>query len=88
MEGVGESRRRDKMRHEDERAVSFRRSSACNGGMCVEVALSVGDNILVRDAKDGAPDAPVLRFTKDEWEAFVVGVHAGEFSHDALLASL
>lgn len=33
--------------------------------------------ILCRDSKD--PDAPVLRFTTEEWNAFVDGVKAGEF---------
>jgi hypothetical protein len=65
-------------------APGFRRSSFCGSVGCVEVAALPGDSgineILVRDAKDGRPDAPTLRFTTTEWEAFVNGVLAGEFS--------
>lgn len=67
--------------------IRFRRSSFCSNGMCVEVAAAPSGDILVRAAKAVARDAMTLRFTKDEWDAFVAGVHAGEFSHDALLAS-
>lgn len=65
---------------------AWRRSSFCSAGECVEVSCEqgactevafVGAEILVRDSKD--PDGPVLRFTADEWEAFVLGVAAGEF---------
>lgn len=57
----------------------FRKSSFCsaNGG-CVEVAVDEFGSALVRDAKD--PSGPVLRFSRDEWTAFVAGVRAGEFS--------
>lgn len=47
---------------------------------CVEVARS-GDRMLVRDTKAGR-DGPALSFTKTEWEAFLSGVHAGEFPWD------
>lgn len=69
------------------RQVHFRRSTFCSGGMCVEVAADPRGEILVRDSKNEEPNSPTLRFTKDEWTAFVAGVGAGEFSHDALLAS-
>lgn len=36
-----------------------------------------GTAVMVRDAKDAA--GPVLRFTRDEWRAFLAGVRAGEF---------
>lgn len=36
-----------------------------------------GENVLVRDSKD--PAGPVLRFSTAEWEAFVAGIHAGDF---------
>ena len=64
---------------------NFRRSSFCGHGSCVEVAAVSADEFLVRDAKDLSPDAPVLRFDRAEWEAFVSGVLAGEFSPSALL---
>ena len=66
-------------------AAGFRRSSFCVGGACVEVAALPGDEIVVRDAKDERSDAPVLRFTTTEWDAFVKGVLAGEFSTTALV---
>jgi Domain of unknown function (DUF397) len=53
-------------------------------GACVEVAL----------AKDGSGDVvvwhsrhlsgPCIRYTKEEWEAFVKGVKDYEFDHDRL----
>jgi len=58
----------------------WRRSSFCGDGACVEVARE-GDEILVRDSKDS--DGPVLRFTPEEWAAFLGGVEAGEFRFDA-----
>lgn len=70
------------------RSLVFRRSTFCTAGTCVEVAVLTADgDVIVRDAKSQPDDAPVLRFRKDEWDAFVAGVHAGEFSYDALLAS-
>jgi len=55
------------------------RSSYCTGpdGTCVEVAVA-GPYVLVRDSKN--PQGTVLRFSFDEWRAFVRGVVAGEFS--------
>ncbi|MHC1563292.1 DUF397 domain-containing protein [Actinomycetospora sp. C-140] len=51
-------------------------SSFCTEGGCVGVALDQ-DEVRVVDTKaaDGAP----LRFTAEEWAAFVAGVKAGEF---------
>jgi hypothetical protein len=44
---------------------------------CVEVA-SLGDGwVGVRHSKH--PEAAVLRFTPDEWEAFLGGARLGEF---------
>ena len=55
------------------------RSSYCTGAAssCVEVAWDEG-NVLVRDSKD--PTGPVLRFTGEEWRAFLEGVRGGEFN--------
>lgn len=50
--------------------------SAYNGN-CVEVAGLTGDTIRVRDSKH--PRAGVLNFTPGEWDAFIGGVHNGEF---------
>ncbi|MEM9562566.1 MAG: DUF397 domain-containing protein [Actinomycetota bacterium] len=56
----------------------WHRSTFCNPccNNCVEVRSS-GHDIEVRDSKD--PTAGTLRFTQDEWTAFVAGVKAGEF---------
>lgn len=59
-------------------------SSFCHSGGCVGVTAAA-DEIVVRDTKQG-PDAPGLRFTLDEWHAFVAGVKAGEFDVEALAA--
>lgn len=56
----------------------WRRSSFCNGAAtCVEVRTLPDGGVEVRDGKN--PDGPVLRYTREEWAAFVAGVHAGEF---------
>lgn len=62
--------------------VRFRRSSFCGSGACVEVATLPGDEVALRDSKDD--DSPILRFTPDEWDAFVAGVLDGQFTRDAL----
>jgi Domain of unknown function (DUF397) len=46
-------------------------------GNCVEVANLPGGHVGVRDSKDTAGLA--LRFTPDEWRAFLGGVRKGEF---------
>lgn len=50
--------------------------SFCNSN-CVEVASLPERQVGVRDSKN--PDGAVLRFTADEWHAFVGGVRIGEF---------
>lgn len=57
---------------------AWRRSSYCTGAATTCVEVAVGDGIVaVRDSK--VVPGPVLRFTVEEWEAFVHGVRAGEF---------
>jgi hypothetical protein len=46
-------------------------------GNCVEVANLPDGEIGVRDSKNS--EGPVLRFTPDEWHAFLGGVRNGEF---------
>jgi hypothetical protein len=46
-------------------------------GNCVEVASLSGGTVGVRDSKDAA--GAVLRFTPEEWDAFIGGVRNGEF---------
>jgi Domain of unknown function (DUF397) len=53
-------------------------SLSMSNGNCVEVA-SLSGGIGVRDSKD--TEGPVLRFTPDEWQAFLGGVRNGEFDH-------
>lgn len=54
----------------------WRRSSFCDTGTCVLVAID-GDDMLVRDSKE--VDGPVLRFDRDEWAAFLLAAKDGEF---------
>jgi hypothetical protein len=44
---------------------------------CVEVASLSGNEVGVRNSRDAA--GAVLRFTPDEWHAFLGGVRNGEF---------
>jgi hypothetical protein len=54
-------------------------SLSFSNGNCVEVTSLRGGEIGVRDSKDS--EGPVLRFTSDEWDAFVGGVRNGEFDN-------
>jgi hypothetical protein len=57
---------------------AWRRSSHCSGAASTCVEVAIGDHVVaVRDSKAAA--SPVLRFTVEEWRAFVRGVRAGEF---------
>jgi hypothetical protein len=55
-------------------------------GNCVEVADLPGGGIGVRDSKDAQGN--FLRFTPDEWHAFLGGVRNGEFDRFGVLWSL
>jgi hypothetical protein len=48
-------------------------------GNCVEVSHLPEGVIGVRNSRD--PSGPVLRFTPDEWHAFLGGARNGEFDH-------
>ncbi|GAB3802857.1 DUF397 domain-containing protein [Micromonospora zhanjiangensis] len=50
-----------------------------NGGNCVEAGpvLDGSGRVAVRHSK--APDAAVIVYTREEWDAFVGGVKEGEF---------
>ena len=52
-------------------------SLSFSNGNCVEVANLTGGRVGVRHSKD--TEGPVLRFTPDEWHAFLGGVRNGEF---------
>ena len=56
--------------------MNWKKSSYSGGqGNCVEVA-SLRDGVAVRDSKN--PGGPVLRFSADDWQAFVASVKAGQ----------
>ncbi|MFI5492368.1 DUF397 domain-containing protein [Actinoplanes sp. NPDC051859] len=55
------------------------RKSGGNGGSCVESRRHNG-MIEVRDTKD-AGAGPILRFTTEEWDAFLDGARNREFDH-------
>lgn len=48
-----------------------------NTGQCVEIAELHGGAVAIRDSRN--PHREPLRFTSQEWAAFLNGVHAGEF---------
>ena len=52
-------------------------SLSFSNGNCVEVANLPDGRIGVRNSRDS--EGPVLRFTSDEWHAFLGGVRNGEF---------
>jgi hypothetical protein len=52
-----------------------------SGGNCLQVARASDGRFGVRDSKD--PAGPVLMLTPEEWDAFVGGVHLGEFDSAA-----
>jgi Domain of unknown function (DUF397) len=63
------------------RHYEWRKSSySASSGNCVEVAANLPGMVAVRDSKD--PDGPKLIFAPAEWDAFTVGVRAGEFDLD------
>jgi len=57
-------------------SLSWQRSTRCDGGACVEVALHQGE-VVLRDSKN--PHGPLLRFSRSEWAAFIGGVQDGDF---------
>jgi hypothetical protein len=55
----------------------IRSTFSFSNGNCVEVAALADGMVGVRDSKQ--PDGPVLKFTAEEWQAFVEGAMLGEF---------
>lgn len=53
------------------------KSSASGAGGCVEVAHLPEGGVAVRDTKDRGKAAHV--YTREEWQAFLVGAKNGEF---------
>lgn len=62
----------------DKPVPAFRKSSfsGADNPACVEVGFVTAE-VMLRDSKDQG--GPVLRFTTDEWKAFLAGAKAGEF---------
>jgi hypothetical protein len=58
-------------------ALRWHKGRPCDGGACVEVAVT-GEEILVRTTV--SPDAPI-RLTRDEWSAFLASAKQGHFDH-------
>ena len=52
------------------------KSSLCDGGECVEISGLGTDEIRMRSS---ANPYKILKFTPEEWDAFLGGVLAGEF---------
>jgi hypothetical protein len=52
-------------------------SLSFSNGNCVEVASLTDGGVAVRNSRH--PEGPVLRFTPDEWHAFLGGARNGEF---------
>jgi hypothetical protein len=52
-------------------------SLSFSNGNCVEVASLPGGCVGIRNSRD--PQGPVLKFTPEEWHAFLGGARLGEF---------
>lgn len=57
--------------------IEYKISSFCSLGTCVEVGRTPEGQVVVRDSKHR--DLAPLRFTEEEWAAFLAGVKSGEF---------
>lgn len=57
----------------------FRKSTFSADGACVEVSMSDDGRVRVRDSKQVSGTSFELQFDSREWNAFVLGVRAGEF---------
>jgi hypothetical protein len=61
----------------EKNVADFQISSMCSScASCVGVSFTGGE-ILVTNTTTN--DAPVAKFTQDEWKAFIAGVKNGEF---------
>src|SRR5207244_4675976 len=71
------SRATQMTRSEHVDATWAKRSFSFSNGNCVEVAELPGGSVGVRDSRE--PAGSVLRFTREEWDAFLGGARRGEF---------
>jgi Domain of unknown function (DUF397) len=53
----------------------WQRARLCGNGECIEVARD-RDEIVIRDSKNPALQ---LRYNRQEWRAFILGVKSGDF---------
>jgi len=51
--------------------LKWRKSSRCDGGACIEIAIQ-NHAILLRSSVD--PDGPILAFTPTAWRDLIVGI--------------
>jgi len=58
-------------------AEDWRTPGCCQNSECVEIAHLPGGGAAVRNSRD--PGGAVLRFTAEEWAAFLNGAKNGEF---------
>lgn len=56
---------------------AWRKSTFSEAGNCVEVRRVSDGSVEIRDSK--APEGSRLRYSHDEWRAFLAGAIAGEF---------
>jgi len=56
---------------------TWRRSSRCANGTCLEVAFD-SESVYLRDSKD--PDGPVLQFSHSAWRDLVGDIKASDFT--------
>ena len=66
-------------------AVWVKSSLSFSNGNCVEVAELPGGSVGVRSSRE--PAGSVLRFTREEWDAFLAGARLGEFDRFGRRAS-
>lgn len=62
--------------------MDWTRSSRCDGGTCVEVAVYDGsgtENSNMVAVRNSQVPGEIAWFTVDEWEAFLAGAKLGEF---------
>ena len=61
---------------------NWRKSSRSLDTNCVEIGSAADGTVGVRDSKN--TDSPVLTFSAEEWDAFLLGAKNGEFDRDRL----
>lgn len=58
------------------RSAGWRKSSFCAARDCAEISRQQNGIVALRNSRR---PTKVLRYTADEWQAFVKGIKAGEF---------